>query len=372
MAVLKQGERQDLREAGASHSPATRDTLDWFHGGSWERRPTGHVEAGKDAVANPLVSVVIPVYNGERFVRQAIESALSQTYRPLEIIAVDDGSTDRSPAILGEYADRIVIVRQENAGVAAARNLGIANAGGQYIAFLDQDDLWDADKLEVLLAHAAPGDDVIHSNAREVDASGRAVRPWRQKPRRPGRPTFAELIAFYPIVMCTAVVTSKAILSVGGLDAANRYGTDDLELWLALGATNHCFRYVDKVLASHRSHEGNVSRNVMRILEGDQYVLEKTRQAYPRAFGREVQRACKVRMHRAHFDAGWSLYKSASYTLAARQFWTAIWYRPLGMKAWLYAMAMCLPFRRTVLPWLQRLLDALRRAGRAENGQART
>ncbi len=98
-------------------------------------------------MVNPLVSVILPVFNGERFLAEAIESVLQQGYRPIEIILVDDGSTDSTPRIAGSFADHVRYYYQPNAGPAAARNLGIRMASGEFIAFIDADDLWPEDKL---------------------------------------------------------------------------------------------------------------------------------------------------------------------------------------------------------------------------------
>jgi glycosyltransferase involved in cell wall biosynthesis len=95
----------------------------------------------------PLVSCVVAVYNGERFLREALDSILAQNYRPLEVIVVDDGSTDGTAAIAAGYGERISLLHQANAGHAAARNRGIEAARGDFLAFLDADDLWRADKL---------------------------------------------------------------------------------------------------------------------------------------------------------------------------------------------------------------------------------
>jgi glycosyltransferase involved in cell wall biosynthesis len=113
-------------------------------------------------VSRPLVSVVIPVHNGERFLAETLESALAQEYDPFEVIAVDDGSTDGSAAIARRYA--VNYIRQANAGVAAARNAGIAAANGSLIAFLDQDDLWLPAKLERQAAYLVdhPETGVVH------------------------------------------------------------------------------------------------------------------------------------------------------------------------------------------------------------------
>ena len=99
-----------------------------------------------------LVSVILPVYNGARFVAEAVESVLAQTFAPLELIVIDDGSTDTSAEILACYPD-IQLIRQENAGVAAARNRGVEAASGKILAFIDQDDRWRPDKLDHQLAY---------------------------------------------------------------------------------------------------------------------------------------------------------------------------------------------------------------------------
>lgn len=112
----------------------------------------------------PLVSVILPVYNGARFVREAVESIERQQYRPLEIIIVDDGSTDATPQILQNLdSDHIRFIWQANAGPAAARNAGLALASGELIGFLDADDLWPVDKLETQVARLTqdPALDVV-------------------------------------------------------------------------------------------------------------------------------------------------------------------------------------------------------------------
>ena len=109
---------------------------------------------------NPLVSVIIPVYNGARYLRAALESVFAQTYRDFEVIVVDDGSVDDSGVIAQSFPE-VRYIQKTNQGVAAARNHAIEAARGEYFAFLDQDDLWTADKLklqiEYLLSHPEVG-----------------------------------------------------------------------------------------------------------------------------------------------------------------------------------------------------------------------
>lgn len=98
-------------------------------------------------MSGDLVSCIIPVFNGARFLSEAIESVLAQTYVPVEILVADDGSTDETPAVAASFGSRVLYLRQANAGPAAARNLGLARASGSFVAFLDADDLWCREKL---------------------------------------------------------------------------------------------------------------------------------------------------------------------------------------------------------------------------------
>jgi glycosyltransferase involved in cell wall biosynthesis len=95
----------------------------------------------------PLISCIVPVYNGELYLGEAIHSILAQTYRPLEVIVVDDGSRDGTYDVAANYGDRLRYVRQANAGPGAARNHGLNLARGEYVAFLDADDIWHPEKL---------------------------------------------------------------------------------------------------------------------------------------------------------------------------------------------------------------------------------
>jgi len=128
--------------------------------------------------AYPLVSIIIPTYNYARYIRHAVDSALKQSYSNIEIIVIDDGSTDETQAVLSEYGDRIRVISQPNQGASAARNRGIREAGGDYIAFLDADDAYRpenvAEKVAYLQSH--PEYSWCYSNWTWVDENGHAYR----------------------------------------------------------------------------------------------------------------------------------------------------------------------------------------------------
>ncbi len=96
---------------------------------------------------SPLISCIVPVFNGERYLGEALDSIFAQTYRPLEVIVVDDGSTDGTPDVVARYGEQVAYLKQANAGPAAARNRGLSVAKGEFVAFLDADDLWHEEKL---------------------------------------------------------------------------------------------------------------------------------------------------------------------------------------------------------------------------------
>lgn len=212
-------------------------------------------------MGSPLVSVVIPTWNRAREVPEAIASVLAQSYRPIEVIVVDDGSTDETPAVLDSYGGAIRVIRQENAGVSAARNTGIRAAHGRFIAFLDSDDLWMPTKLErqVALMRAAGSRAVCcWGNSVEVWPDGREVNDfefWRFRPTRrkgillnPVEVFLTRFLLFTP----TAVVDAD-FLTVAGLYDESLPVMEDHDLALRLGCLGP-WAYTAEPLARVRRH----------------------------------------------------------------------------------------------------------------------
>ncbi len=136
----------------------------------------------------PRVSVVIPTYNRASLIREALESVFAQTFRDFEVIVVDDGSTDGTVELLKEYEGRIAIIRQENRGAGAARNRGLAEATGEYIAFIDSDDLWMDFKLDLQVAilEGMPDVGFLYSDFQVLKDAGkrlpRGLGRWHHDP----------------------------------------------------------------------------------------------------------------------------------------------------------------------------------------------
>jgi glycosyltransferase involved in cell wall biosynthesis len=211
--------------------------------------------------ADPVVSVVLPLYQTRAFVAEAIDSVLAQTYGDFELIVIDDGSDDGGEVIANGYPSRdsrVAYFRQENAGLASARNSALTRAKGSYVAFLDSDDVWLPHRLESQLGRVRP-DTVIHGDARVIGPGTHADQRISSGVAQPAlSDTFASLLAENHIAVLTALVPRELIASVGGFDVTLR-SAEDYDLWLRLAARGVRFDYVDDVLAVYRSRPGSLS-----------------------------------------------------------------------------------------------------------------
>ena len=180
-----------------------------------------------------FVSVILPTYNRYAFVGQAIDSVLNQTYTDYELIVVDDGSTDNTPALLYQYGDRINVIRQENRGVSAARNSGIRSASGNAIALLDSDDYWLPKKLEEQVAFFEAHPDALICQTEELwFRNGKRVNP-KKRHRKPSGMIFEKSLPLC-LVSPSAVMIRKLLLDEVGLFDETLPACEDYDLWLRI------------------------------------------------------------------------------------------------------------------------------------------
>lgn len=201
----------------------------------------------------PLVSVVIPVFNGERFLAETIESVLAQTHEPVETIVVDDGSTDGSAEIARSYP--VSYLYQENSGVAAARNRGLAAAAGEFISLLDQDDVWLPRKLE-LQVHALarnPAAGICSCRFDTFLEPGCTVPDWVQNP------AYVESDRSYRNSQLGTLLVRRALFGeVGGFDAG--YGaSNDTDWFLRTRDAGVAVVMLEEPLQRKRFHDQNDS-----------------------------------------------------------------------------------------------------------------
>jgi glycosyltransferase involved in cell wall biosynthesis len=181
----------------------------------------------------PLVSVIIPTYNRDWIVKEAIESVLAQDFSDYELIVVDDGSDDRTPEILAAYEDPITVIRQSNRGVSAARNRGIAAATGRLIAFLDSDDLWLPQKLSAQVNFFAENPNaVICQTEEQWVRNGVRVNPKKRHLK------FSGMIFERSLALClvspSAVMITKALFDAVGVFDEDLPACEDYDLWLRI------------------------------------------------------------------------------------------------------------------------------------------
>lgn len=246
-----------------------------------------------------LISVVMPVYNVEAYVAEAIRSVLAQTYENFELIVVDDGGQDGSMEIVRGFCDeRIRIETQQNRGLAGARNSGIAAARGEHIALLDSDDRWVPEKLMLHALHlrSNPHVGVSYSGSRLIDADGRPMAVAMQPKLE--RITAAQILRRNPVGNGSAPVLRRSALDLAAFEHPEEPGricwfdesfrqSEDIEMWLRLAAKHAVvFEGIGGLLTEYRIIGGGLSANIVRQFESWQRVIEKTASYAPSLIAR--------------------------------------------------------------------------------------
>ena len=221
------------------------------------------------------VSVVIPTYNSGPLLVEAVSSVLAQTAPPDEVIVVDDGSTDDTADRMAAFGPRVKFIRKENGGVSTARNLGMAKAIGDIIAFLDADDVWHPKKLEIQLAKLVARPD--------LGMLGTETYLWpaaRHPPIDPSIPLtvrvspLADLAVKNAFVTSTVLVRREVLRKVGEFDT-DQFGTEDYDLWLRI-AQHVPVANIPVALTGYRiATPGSLSKNAVRMEAGMRIILRK-------------------------------------------------------------------------------------------------
>lgn len=211
----------------------------------------------------PLVSVVIPAYNQARFITSALESILAQSYSPIEVIVVNDGSTDDTAKILKQYTG-IQVIEQENKGLSAARNAGILASKGDLIALLDSDDVMVQERIQFQVAYLQdnPDIDVVYTALTVIDENGKVLNTIRRESLPPDQ--FLAFEFFRNQVPSPSSILAKSeVFQKEPFDATFRIG-EDLE-WIIRTAHQFTFGYLDKPLTHYRRHQSNLSEKLENL-----------------------------------------------------------------------------------------------------------
>ncbi|CAN5744279.1 hypothetical protein BH23ACT10_BH23ACT10_32460 [soil metagenome] len=304
--------------------------------------------------ASPLVSVVIPAYNASTHVRTAVTSALQQTYQPIEVVVVDDGSTDATPQIVTSLAvadSRVRLIRQPNQGVAAARNRGIAASRGTYVAPLDADDYWLPDKIRSQVARieaGGPGMGLVYCWWITVDANGRRIGTsprWTEEGN-----LFRALLHTNMIGNGSLPLFRRACLDVVGtydtsLRARGGEGCEDWDLSLRI-ASRYDIGVVPMFASAYRRVPRSMSTDIDKMRRSFQLVMAQVQETTPDLPG------AVVRWSRASYSCylATTAYGNGEYGHVVRLIARAVARDPLAV-LWPSAMlVLCRALIRLVVP----------------------
>lgn len=223
----------------------------------------------------PLISIIIPVYNGENYLAEAIESALKQTYKEIEILVVDDGSTDKTASIASAYKDKIIYIKKENGGVASALNLGIERAQGDYISWLSHDDLYQSEKIRMQvrylknLEEAKRERTIIYTNYAEMndkyDIYNHSQLERKFKVNKLNHPLFALYKGF--VNGCTLFIPKKVLLDEGLFNETLRYSQDFVMWQKIFPKYDLVFLEDETVISRKHDNQGGEDYNKRRFEE---------------------------------------------------------------------------------------------------------
>ena len=294
------------------NAPLPRAKARWSHGPAVR------------ANGRPLVSVIIPAFNRQRFLVDSIESVLSQTYRNFEIIVVDDGSTDDVESFVRLISRDIRYFRQPHSGVAAARNRGVAEARGQLIAFQDSDDLWHPEKLDmqVALLEREKNSGMVCSAKRAINEDGLVVGgQW--KPLYAGRIT-ERLFEVMFVTMPSVVVRREVLEKVGPFDVNLRINSD-YQYWLRASMVTD-FSVIEKPLIDIRHSSDSLTRSSTekRLIEFEMLERFCAKYAHENTLRKHVKQR---RLAKAAFNAGRELFRDSNFAAAACMFKKSLSYR---------------------------------------------
>lgn len=315
-----------------------------------------------------IVSILVPVYNGDQYISEAIESALAQTYQNFELLIVNDGSTDNSKSIIMNYLgdSRIRYFEQQNAGVAATRNLAIKHAKGKYIGFLDQDDCWLPDKLSTQVQFLETHQEFafIHSRQGYIQADGTLIshypKDWVADLHGE---CFVELFKRNRIAVLTVLLRKNVIDEIGYFnETVSR--VDDYELWLRI-CSKYPIGFQDKKLALYRCHETNASHDYVKMEQAELSALESLYDLNKEVFKCIDKATLNDRFATLHTEvANGFFWQKQNYKSALRHYLKALYFKPFCWKNIKQTFWCLLPTnQRKILVWyLLKLQQTIHRA----------
>ena len=270
----------------------------------------------------PMVSVILPTYNRAYILEKALQSVFEQTYKDYEAIVIDDGSTDATTEVVAKFGTKVRYFAQSNRGVGAARNRGLREARGKYVAFVDSDDQWLPEKLEkqIPVLEEKPNLGFVYAVAEVVDENGKSLG---NKPAEAHPDTLTELLRMNFIPVLTVVARREYIQAVGGFDEGLS-GYDDYHLWIRLAA-RYDFCGLGEKVATYRMSKNCLSANLIHMYEEQVRMFEKV---LSDSALKPYRSLLKTRLAVGHYLLAKELYGKRLYRKATRHFMKAIYSQP--------------------------------------------
>lgn len=305
--------------------------------------------------------MIVPVYNGARYLAESLDSALAQDYPRLEVIVVDDGSTDETPAVLARYGERIRALRQANQGAAAARNAALKASRGEYIAFLDADDLWAPHKLSIQVRHLEehPQVDMAYSAWTVVESASAASQARaaistassHQVDELGSGWLYNKLLMDCVIHTTTVVMRRRLLDGVGFFDPELRRG-QDYDYWLRVSRVTRIDK-LGEALSIYRLHETNSTSLPVRTNYSGLIVRRALDRWGP--VGPDGQQtsldAVRARLAQSWAAFGYAHARAGNRLIALDAFAHSVRNRPLQPRVWALSLVTAVPGLPRLMGW---------------------
>ena len=302
------------------------------------------------------ISIIIPTYNSAQYICEAIESVLNQTYKDFEIIVVDDGSTDNTKEVIKPYLNKIKYIYQQNSGPSAARNRGIKEAKGEYIAFLDADDIWLPQKLELQIKFMEKEkevglifSDMILFNEKGIIKNSflkeklffnkLSIKPLSSTEKVIYDNVFNALLQENFIPTNTVIVKKECFNKVGFFDET-LFSVEDRDMWLRIGLF-YDIGFINFPLVLTRFHETNISANQELALKSRLKVMKKFLNYSNLPI--KSKKIIKQTINKIYFDLGYLYFTYEKFPLSRIYFRKFLKENPFIFKPWIYILLSVLP-----------------------------
>jgi glycosyltransferase involved in cell wall biosynthesis len=291
----------------------------------------------------PLVSVIVPTYNYAEFIGEAIKSVLDQTIQDFEILVIDDGSTDNTKEVVLSFGDKVRYFYQSQQGPAKARNKGIVESKGEYIAFLDADDVWLPSKLEkqVNLFRSNPKLGMVVTDNFLFDDAG----IYREYVNKKGYLITGDVVANIFInsgVVTPTVMVRREVFDKVGLFEENLYIAEDDNMWIRIAA-EYDVDIVDESLAKIRDHRGRTMRVSDKLIESVEKNIELLSSKYGPKVASRIKPLAAKKYNQIYFSQGYGQFENGNYRQARAYFRKALKVNPGNKKTMIYIIATYIP-----------------------------